>query len=86
MSPISMSLYCGNNAAISIVYNLVQYDRTKYIEVDRHFIGENQGRSALYNICNSRDQVTDILTKAVSKVHLSEMLGKLGILDIYSPT
>nr|GFA12633.1 putative ribonuclease H-like domain-containing protein [Tanacetum cinerariifolium] len=33
-------IMCDNKAAIQIYENLVQHDRTKYIEVDRHFIKE----------------------------------------------
>nr|KYP55256.1 hypothetical protein KK1_001462 [Cajanus cajan] len=35
-----MRLYCDNKSAIIIAHNPVQYDRTKHIEVDRHFIKE----------------------------------------------
>ena len=31
-------LYCDNKAAINIAHNPVQHDRTKHVEVDRHFI------------------------------------------------
>ena len=35
-----MKLNCDNKSAINIAHNLVQHDRTKYIEIDRHFIKE----------------------------------------------
>lgn len=35
-----MKLYCDNQAAISIAHNPVHHDRTKHVEVDRHFIKE----------------------------------------------
>jgi hypothetical protein len=35
-----MLLYCDNQVAREIANNLVQHDRTKHIEVDRHFIKE----------------------------------------------
>ena len=35
-----MKLYSDNKSAISIAHNLVQHDRIKHIEVDRHFIKE----------------------------------------------
>lgn len=36
----SMKLYCDNKTACDIAHNPVQYDRTKYVEVDKHFIKE----------------------------------------------
>jgi hypothetical protein len=36
-----MNLYCDNKVACDIIYNLIQHDRTKHVEVDRHFIKRN---------------------------------------------
>ncbi|RVW31842.1 Retrovirus-related Pol polyprotein from transposon TNT 1-94 [Vitis vinifera] len=35
-----MKLYCDNKSAINIAHDPIQHDRTKYIEIDRHFIKE----------------------------------------------
>lgn len=35
-----MILYCDNKSAISIAHNPIQHDRTKHIEIDRHFLKE----------------------------------------------
>jgi len=35
-----MKLYCDNKVACDISHNPVQHDRTKHVEVDRHFIKE----------------------------------------------
>ena len=39
--PKPMMLYCDNNAAIAIANDPVQYDKTKHVEVDRHFIKDH---------------------------------------------
>jgi hypothetical protein len=36
-----MNLYCDNKATIEIAQNPIQHDRTKHVEVDRHFIKES---------------------------------------------
>ncbi|CAN6573738.1 unnamed protein product [Malus baccata var. baccata] len=36
----AISLYCDNKSAWKIAENPVQHDRTKHVEVDRHFIKE----------------------------------------------
>ncbi|XP_058096141.1 secreted RxLR effector protein 161-like [Magnolia sinica] len=36
-----MNLFCDNKAVIDISHNPVQHDRTKHVEVDRHFIKSN---------------------------------------------
>ena len=36
-----MLLHCNNKAAIAIANNPVQHDRTKHVEVDRHFIKDH---------------------------------------------
>jgi len=36
----TMSLYFDNTSAIAIALNRVQHDRTKHMEIDKHFIKE----------------------------------------------
>ena len=35
-----LSIHCDNKAAISIAHYSVQHNRTKHVEVDKHFIKE----------------------------------------------
>ena len=35
-----MKLFCDTKTTIDVLHNLVHHDRTKHIEVDRHFIKE----------------------------------------------
>ncbi|KAA0057485.1 putative mitochondrial protein [Cucumis melo var. makuwa] len=43
-----LKLFCDNNVAINIANNPVQHDRTKHVEIDRHFIKERLDSG---NIC-----------------------------------
>ncbi|RVW96122.1 Retrovirus-related Pol polyprotein from transposon RE1 [Vitis vinifera] len=80
-------LFCDNKAACDIAHNPVQQDRTKHVEVDRFFIKEKlDDKIVELPKIRSEDQLTDILTKAVSSQVFSKFLNKLGMCDIYAPT
>ncbi|TYK21505.1 putative mitochondrial protein [Cucumis melo var. makuwa] len=73
--------------AISIANNLVQHDRTKYVEIDRHFIKERlDNESICIPYIPSSQQVTDVLTKGLLRPHFDLGVSKLGLIDIYVPT
>ena len=82
----SMKLYCDNKAAISIARNPVQHDRTKHVEIDRHFIKEKLNSGAICTpFVKSSEQLADVLTKSLSSRPHHYALGKLGMRDIFSP-
>ena len=82
-----MNLYCDNKAAIKITQNPVQYDRTKYVEVDCHFIKEKLDQKIIhFSFIKSESQLGDILTKVISGKIFHDMIDKLGIINIYAPT
>ncbi|KAF5467582.1 hypothetical protein F2P56_011820 [Juglans regia] len=65
---LPMKLYCDNKAAIGIAHNLVLHDRTKHVEVDKHFIKEKIDSGVIYlPYISTAEQVADILTKGLPK-------------------
>nr|CAN66727.1 hypothetical protein VITISV_041956 [Vitis vinifera] len=83
-SPILMM--CDNQATISIVKNPVHHDRTKHVEIDRHFITEKvTSETVKLNYVPTKHQTVDILTKALPRPNFEDLTCKLGLYDIYSP-
>ena len=81
-----MRLYCDNKAAINIAHNPVQHDRTKHVEIDRHFIKENITSGVICTpFVKTGDQLADIFTKGVGSRQFHFMLSKLGLRDIFIP-
>ncbi|KAL1559311.1 putative RNA-directed DNA polymerase [Salvia divinorum] len=75
-------LLCDNKAAISISENPVQHDRTKHVEVDRHFIKDTiDAKIVELPYVKSEDQLADVLTKAMNSQSFRGVLDKLSIDD-----
>ena len=83
----SMKLYCDNKSAINIAHNPVQHDRTKHVEVDRHFIKEKLESGLICTpYVSTKSQLADIFTKGLAGHTFRDISSKLGIDDIHSPT
>jgi hypothetical protein len=70
-----------------LVHNPVQHDRTKHVEIDRHFIKEKIDKGILQvSFVKSIDQVADVLTKGVNGVSFMKLCDKMGLIDIFAPS
>ena len=80
-----MRLYCDNKSDINIVHNPVQYDWTKHVEVDRHFIKEKLESGLICTPFASSDrQLADVFIKGLMSTTFQAIIGKLGMDNIYS--
>ena len=81
-----IQLYCDNQSTISIAHNPIHHDRTKHVEVDRHFIKEKiDGGIISIRYVHTDHQLADILTKGLSDQVFNFLVNKLGLINIYSP-
>ena len=84
---LPIKLYCDNKAAISISLNPVQHDRTKHVEVDRHFIKEKVEEGTIcMPYVPTKEQIVDTFIKGLPRQLFEDFIGKLDMINIYDPT
>lgn len=81
-----MKLFCYNKSTISISHNPVQHDKTKHIEINRHFIKKKLDSGLIAtSYIPSRHQLANVLTKGLPPDRFNQLTCKLGMIDIHSP-
>ncbi|RVW64704.1 Retrovirus-related Pol polyprotein from transposon RE1 [Vitis vinifera] len=84
--PSPMKLYCDNKATILVAHNPVLHDRTKHVEVDKHFIKEKIDNGLVcMTYIPTEEQVIDVFTKGLQKRQFDFLVGKLAMEDIFKP-
>ena len=79
-SPPAARLWCDNIGATYLTANPVFHARTKYIEVDFHFVQERVAQKLLdVQIISTNDQVADGFTKALTNKKLEQFRNNLNL-------
>ena len=63
------------------------HDRTKHVEIDRHFIEEKiqEGVICMTYVPTSK-QAANLLRKGLVKLSFEKLVDKLGLFNLFSPT
>ena len=79
----NIKLYCDNKYEITIDHNPAQHDRTKQVEMDRHFIKEKLDCGLICTpYVSTNGQLADILTKGLSSHSFQQITSSLGMDNI----
>lgn len=80
--PTTSTLFTDNQSAIAIAHNPQFHSRTKHIDIALHFLRDHVQSGTLNTVyVNTKDNLADILTKALPRPAHDDFTYRIGLLD-----
>ena len=74
-------VHWDSHRAVKLAHNPFYHAKSKHIELRHHFVREKiESKEIELIYCNTSDNVVDIFTKPVGKIHFEVLRQKLGVL------
>lgn len=78
---LPIDIFCDSEGARSIASNNVDHKRTKHIDIKHHYIREKINEGTInVNEVNSKDNLADILTKALPRDSHQTLTSRMGLI------
>ena len=75
-------IFCDSESAMAISHNPIQHSRTKHIDIRYHFLKDHvQKENIEFYFVNSKDEISDVFTKALDAATFNRFLEMLGMLN-----
>jgi transposase InsO family protein len=80
---IPIQMHSDNQAAIAVMKNPTSHQRVKHIDIQHHFVRDRVQRGEVkFDYVDSKLNVADMLTKAVSKGQLEKLIPCVGLVNV----